>query len=93
MIRAAATAPCGSGRSPNPATGAVVATPPTGGNRGVGVGSESVTTAGKETAESSELTGTWPVVFSPMMFGLVLALPRSTWDSPAATTLPECFHF
>ena len=64
MVKAAATAPCGSG-PPNSATEAVVANPPTGGNRGAGVGTESVTTAGQETAASSELTGTWPVVFMP----------------------------
>lgn len=66
LVKAAATAPCGSGRPPSAAAGVTVATPPTGGTRGAGVGTKSVTTAGVGTAESSEvLTGTWPVVFMP----------------------------
>ena len=66
LVKAAATAPCGSCRPPSAAAGAAVAaTPPTGGTRGAGVGTESVTTAGDGMVESSEATGICPVVFMP----------------------------
>lgn len=41
-------------------------TPPTGGTRGAAVGTESVTTAGDGTIESSDAIGTtWPLEFMP----------------------------
>ena len=65
LVKAAA-APCGSGRPPSAAVGTVAATPPTGGTRGAAVGTESVTTAGDGTIESSDATGTtWPLELMP----------------------------